>query len=77
MGDDNVFVYMGEGGARVPDNVVNARVYPTSNRHCHGDSRESIFQEGQVKKAELCEGPHEIGEQAFKENKTPSTVTAI
>jgi hypothetical protein len=29
MNDDDVFVYMGEGGATVPEHVVHVRVHPT------------------------------------------------
>jgi hypothetical protein len=80
LDDDNAFfVYMGEGGGRVPDDVIHARVHPTVTVIPF----RAFYRRAKLEKVELCEGLREIGEEAFKECtllkeiKTPSTVTAI
>jgi hypothetical protein len=80
LDDDNAFfVYMGEGGDRVPDDVIHARVHPTVTVLPF----RAFYKRAKLEKVELCEGLREIGEEAFKECKllkeikTPSTVTTI
>ena len=61
MMDAEVFVYMGEGGEGVPDNVVRVRVDPsiTSIPAC------AFFQRKKLAEVELCEGLVEIGVDSF------------
>jgi hypothetical protein len=61
MSDDEVFVYMGDGGARAPENVVRLRVDPsvTSIHAFAFDQRKKLAE------VELCEGLVEIGEHSF------------
>jgi len=73
-----VFVYMGEGGPVVPDDVVHVRVHPSVTiiedafRGCN-----------KLEEVELCDGLLEIGMNAFwkceelKRISIPSTVTVI
>jgi hypothetical protein len=60
--DNDVFVYTGEGGAIVPDDVVRVRVDPsvTSIPACAFEKRNKLAE------VELCEGLVEIGRQTFE-----------
>ena len=77
--EDGVFVFMGEGGPHVPDDVVHVRVHPSVTVIPDGafDSKKKL------EEVELCEGLLEIGTGAFdncislKRVKIPSTVTLI
>jgi hypothetical protein len=60
---DEVFVYTGEGGAEVPQNVVRLRVDP-SVTSIHA---KALYQRKRLTEVELCEGLIEIGEQSFRQ----------
>jgi hypothetical protein len=57
-----VFVYMGEGGAVVPQDVVRVRVDP-SVTSIH---RQAFHGRKKLAEVELCEGLNEIGDGSFK-----------
>jgi hypothetical protein len=59
--DAEVFVYMGEGGARVPDDAVRARVDPSIT----SISARAFFQRKKLAEVELCEGLVAIGVDSF------------
>ena len=73
------FVYMGEGGPPVPEDIVSVSVHPSVTVIHAG-----AFQDTRkLEEVELCEGLFEIGTGAFnncislKRIKIPSTVTLI
>jgi hypothetical protein len=59
--DTEVFIYTGEGGAVVPQDVVRVRVDP-SVRSIHD---RAFYGRNKLTDVELCEGLVEIGEQSF------------
>jgi len=61
MMDAEVFVYMGEGGEGVPDNVVRVRVDPSIT----SIPARAFFQRKKLAEVELCEGLVEIGVDSF------------
>ena len=77
--DVDVFVYMGEGGPRLPDDVVHVRVDPSVTM-IHA---EAFKDRTKLEDVELHEGLLEIRHTAFrnctslKRMKIPSTVTLI
>ena len=77
--DASVFVYMGEGGESVPENVVHVRVHPTVTSIPH----HAFAEKSKLETVELCEGLQEIGRFAFNNCKAlkniiiPPSVTAI
>mmetsp|Transcript_27945 Transcript_27945/g.59601 ORF Transcript_27945/g.59601 Transcript_27945/m.59601 type:complete len:562 (-) Transcript_27945:143-1828(-) len=74
-----VFLYTGEGGARVPDDVVRVRVDPSVT----AIPEDAFRNREKLEEVELCEGLREIGERAFincirlKRIRIPSTVMVI
>lgn len=76
---EGVFVYMGEGEPRVPDDVVHVRVHPSVTEIPY----EAFKYRTKLEVVELCEGLLEIGIRAFENCsslrciKIPSTVKTI
>lgn len=74
-----VFVYMGEGGPEIPDDVVRVRIHPSVSRIPANTFRGC----NKLEDVELCDGLLEIGTYAFyncmvlKRISIPSTVTTI
>ena len=77
--DTDVFVYIGEGGPMVPDDVIRVRVHP-SVTNIPGEAFRGC---NKLEEVELCDGLLEIGQYAFtyctalKRISIPSTVTNI
>jgi hypothetical protein len=59
--DAEVFVYMGEGGAEVPDDVVRVRVDPSVT----SIPARAFERRKKLTEVELCEGVVEIGQSSF------------
>ena len=60
--DNDVFVYTGEGGAIVPDDVVRVRVDPSVT----SIPTSAFWGRKKLAEVELCEGLVEIGRQTFE-----------
>jgi len=75
----NSFLYMGEGGAIVPNDVVRVRVHPSVTVI----PRSTFLSQTKLEEVEFCEGLLEIGKTEFKgcvvlkRIKIPSTITVI
>ena len=59
--DTKVFVYTGEGGADVPEDVVRVRVDPSVT----SIPAKAFLERRELAEVELCEGLVEIGEESF------------
>jgi hypothetical protein len=55
--DADVFVYTGDGGAEVPDDVVRVRVDPSVTLIPY----KALYQRKKLTEVELCEGVVEMG----------------
>jgi hypothetical protein len=59
--DAEVFIYTGNGGERVPDDVVHVRVDPSVT----SIPDQAFYRRKKLAEVELCEGLVEIGEESF------------
>ena len=79
MADEDVFVYMGEGGPVVPSNFICAKVHPSVTELVST----SFNDRRRLEEVELCDGLVHIGRHAFegchklRRVNIPSTVSVI